>query len=61
MSGPAIFVDISVLPADLLGATRKLARKHKQAIADLLKPGLVEYALPENPNSCLQEYRYRKR
>jgi len=29
----------------------------KQAIADLMEAGLVEYTLPEKPNSRLQKYR----
>jgi ATP-dependent DNA helicase RecG len=29
----------------------------KQAIADLMEAGLIEYVLPEKPNSRLQKYR----
>ena len=29
----------------------------KQAIADLIDAGLIEYTLPEKPNSRLQKYR----
>lgn len=33
----------------------------RQAIGDLMAAGLVEYTLPEKPNSRLQKYRSRRR